>query len=568
MTTAPPLSAPDAAIINHVVPLDETVLNSTSRASGISITELYDLNSVVETIVPAAASEPRFRRVALQLPDELLCDASAIFWELQRRIKQALSASTSSNLARSPELFVLADTSYGNCCVDEVAASHVDADLVVHFGHACLSPTARLPVLYVFSRLPIDVRHAAKELMRAVEEEEGSKNVVLMYDIAYEHAAPEVFELLRCGKEPADRFVLAMLDKHSNFTRHASPNPTGWGGDGVLEEGMERIKLEERNCGHDGCSTDRCASSLHSATSSSSPSNHKFILPPHIDVSHSLVLYLGGESLALTNLLLHLGPSTSVHSYDPLQDRLRVETGATNKLLMRRYAAVQRARDASVVALVVGTLGVHSYLPLLASLKELLTKKHGRKVYTISVGKLSPAKLANFQEVDIFVLVACPENSLVELKGTGKDYYKPIVTPWEMQIALDGGRGWSGEYILELGKVLEEGERQKQGADDAEGEDEPHFSLVTGGFVSRRHRPNMEGESEEQQAGTVALRSNDGIVTKIMDSAGGAHVAGRSWRGLEQRLGMDEPAKLEVGRAGIAQGYADGDEARHEGATN
>lgn len=29
---------------------------------------------------------------------------------------------------------------FGSCCVGEVAASHVDADCVVHCGHACLSP--------------------------------------------------------------------------------------------------------------------------------------------------------------------------------------------------------------------------------------------------------------------------------------------------------------------------------------------------------------------------------------------------------------------------------------------
>ena len=34
--------------------------------------------------------------------------------------------------------------------------------------------------------------------------------------------------------------------------------------------------------------------------------------------------------------------------------------------------------------------------------------------YTFAMGKLNPAKMANFMEVDVYVLVACPENSLVE----------------------------------------------------------------------------------------------------------------------------------------------------------
>jgi len=39
-----------------------------------------------------------------------------------------------------------------------------------------------------------------------------------------------------------------------------------------------------------------------------------------------------------------------------------------------------------------------------------------KKSYTISVGKLNPSKLANFMEIECFVLVACPENSIVEAK--------------------------------------------------------------------------------------------------------------------------------------------------------
>ena len=55
-------------------------------------------------------------------------------------------------------LSILADTSYGACCVDEIAAEHVDAEVVVHYGRSCLSPTARLPVIYVFTSRQLDVK--------------------------------------------------------------------------------------------------------------------------------------------------------------------------------------------------------------------------------------------------------------------------------------------------------------------------------------------------------------------------------------------------------------------------
>jgi hypothetical protein len=47
------------------------------------------------------------------------------------------------------------------------------------------------------------------------------------------------------------------------------------------------------------------------------------------------------------------------------------------------------------------------YLEIIEHLKKVITAA-GKKYYTFVVGKLNVAKLANFQEIDVFVLVACP----------------------------------------------------------------------------------------------------------------------------------------------------------------
>ena len=51
-------------------------------------------------------------------------------------------------------------------------------------------------------------------------------------------------------------------------------------------------------------------------------------------------------------------------SYDPETRLSRVESVRTNKLLMRRYAVVQQARDADVFGILIGTLGVGMYIYL------------------------------------------------------------------------------------------------------------------------------------------------------------------------------------------------------------
>jgi len=94
----------------------------------------------------------------------MLGDSVLVYRALKKRLHATdaggqMSKSLTVDLAMdSRSLFVLADTSYGrspssshvplqvsdrpypSCCVDEVAAQHVNADAVVHYGHACMSP--------------------------------------------------------------------------------------------------------------------------------------------------------------------------------------------------------------------------------------------------------------------------------------------------------------------------------------------------------------------------------------------------------------------------------------------
>lgn len=64
------------------------------------------------------------------------------------------------------------------------------------------------------------------------------------------------------------------------------------------------------------------------------------------------------------------------------------------------------------MGILVGTLGVEHYLEIITSLRELIARA-GKSSYTFVIGKINEAKLANFMEIDVYVLVACPENSLV-----------------------------------------------------------------------------------------------------------------------------------------------------------
>ena len=96
-----------------------------------------------------------------------------------------------------------------------------------------------------------------------------------------------------------------------------------------------------------------------------------------------------------------------------------------------------------------GTLGVANYKAIIDHVKKLI-KLAGKKSYTFVVGKINPAKLANFAEVDIYVYVACRESSLVDLS----DFYRPVVTPLEVEFAFNKSREWTGAYSTDYQNLL------------------------------------------------------------------------------------------------------------------
>ncbi|KAI0665615.1 diphthamide biosynthesis protein [Trametes maxima] len=492
-------------VITRTIDVQVDVANPLSQDA---LEDTFDISRTVEEI-----EKGDYKRIALQFPDELLPHSVPIFKTLK------------SKTASVRELYVLADTSYGSCCVDEVAAQHVDADALVHYGHACMSQPSRLPVIYVLGKKPLEPSHCTESFLGALNSSLDNKTVVLKFDVAYTHKSDAVIAELKSRLSPSTRIL------HTTIPLMVSP-PTS-------EPQNAVPSLQESH-----------------APEKPSPSEH---MAHEAAPEESVILYVGGESLALTNLLLTHG-SYEVFSYDPKSRMTRLESGRTNKLLMRRYAVVQKARDADVIGILVGTLGVANYLPLIAHLRDIIKKAH-KKSYTISVGKPNPAKLANFLEIECFVLVACPENSLLD----AKEFLRPIITPYELEVALQPTQSWTGRYVLDFGQLLREHEEDVERHSEVPREEEPEdldqpvFSLVTGRYryAKRYGGTNEPSGSSEGGSSAIILRNQESALSKMDDSAAAQFLQSRTFRGLETRIGEDAPSLLEQGRSGIARGYAD-----------
>ncbi|KAI0821748.1 diphthamide biosynthesis protein [Trametes gibbosa] len=493
--------------ITRTINLHEDVPSVLSEAD-YDIT--FDVARTVEEI-----ERGDYKRIALQFPDEFLPHSVPIFKALKLKI------------APSRELYVLADTTYGSCCVDEVAAQHVDADALVHYGHACMSQTSRLPVIYVLCKKTVDPAHCASNIQAILRSSALSSKttVVLRYDVAYAHrAADEIVAELKL-RQPSCKIL--------HTTPQLSTQPPS-------DKSQRPAQSQNKHTGD--CLLD--------------PVEDASQLVGDASPEESLMFYVGGESLTLTNLML-THASYEIYSYNPATRETRQESSRTNKLLMRRYAVVQKARDADVIGILVGTLGVANYLPLIKHLRNVINKAH-KKSYTITVGKPNPAKLANFLEIECFVLVACPENSLLE----SKQFLRPIITPYELEVALQPTQSWTGRYVLDFDQLLREHADAVQNPDVSEGEqddlDQPVFSLVTGKY---RHAQRYGGSDEPSVNGkdssAIILRNQDNTLARLDDSAAAKFLQSRIFQGLEPRVGEDVPSVLEQGRSGIARGYAD-----------
>ncbi|KDE07589.1 hypothetical protein MVLG_02055 [Microbotryum lychnidis-dioicae p1A1 Lamole] len=544
----PPVANSGEDAITHTIDVEPEQFASEFE----SPSDAYEVENTVHQIVDGG-----YQRIALQFPDELLHDSVQIYHLLRARLDAHI------------ELYVLADTTYGSCCVDEVAAQHVDADLIVHYGHTCLCPTLRLPVIYVLTKRPVDPSHAANSLASTSKEslDQDRKAIVLMYDVAYAYKAHLIFDQL----EPRVNLPLSMarIDRRTNKINKKGKSPVHSDNEAASASAPTLATPQEEPVENDGDDTtppDGVSNIAPAPTPEGlvpsetmptrpTPPRIAYELPEGTTIDDCAIFYIGGESLALNNILMTHG-KCPVWSYDPRTREARLESSKTNRMLMRRYATVEKAKDADVIGILIGTLGVASYLPLIKYLRELIAS-HQKKSYTVAVGKLNPAKLANFMEVECFVLVACPENTLID----SKEFLRPIVTPFELELALTS-KPWTGKYVLDFETLLAASDFGQDFVDptkDEEDEEGPVFSSTTGKYRHpKRYATKGVTNADDltAQASALSIRNTSSAVAQVLGSAAGDFLSNRTYRGLEPRYGMDAPAVIEQGReGGIARGY-------------
>ena len=514
----------------------------------------YEIDRTVAEI-----KQGRWKRIALQFPDCMLPDAPNVFQRLSRQLNGRqrndggyVNSDTNSSPLTSDQslhtvddlgqhkLFILGDTSYGACCVDEVAAEHVNADVVVHYGRACLSPTAKLPVIHIFTHQSLAIDPLLEHFKSVYSNHDQS--IILMSDVTYASHLQHIGTTLKNQGYSSIFTTDVVHDPSSPIPNRTIPECVG----------QSPEKLREWRLFHVSEPPEALLLTLASRVSDI-----------HIYSTESITTTQGAG----------------------------VSSVSSKVALRRRYALLTSVSTAAIFGILINTLSVRNYLEIVEHVKSCINAA-GKKSYTFVVGKINAAKVANFSEIGAWVVVGCWESSLVD----NKDFWKPIITPFELELALasDQERIWTGEWQSDFQKILEDAGRGTGDGDlvhankpiegsaadldhrdyDSESESAPpEFDLRTGRYVSHSRpmqaRLNLAGSSSpnsNSQIGgsALAVRTKGGMVSIGNQASPGADFlrSNRTWQGLgsDFEIGYDlaevsDSVTMEEGRSGLPRGY-------------
>ncbi|GBG31349.1 2-3-amino-3-carboxypropylhistidine synthase subunit 1 [Hondaea fermentalgiana] len=320
------------------------------------------------------------RRVALQLPEGLLLFACVL-------------ADIFEQCAGVEEALVMADVTYGACCIDDYSARALGCDFMVHYGHSCLVPidiTAKenafgekLQVMYVFVDIDIDVEHLV-ECVKLTFPDRGNTRLALMGTIQFAAAMHRAKTLLDAHYPRGSHVPQAKPLSRGEVLGCTSPSLAGEAVDAFVFVADGRFHL---------------------------------------------------ESAMIAN------PEIPAYRYNPYDRVLTHEAYDTPLMRKVRRGEIEKAQGAKRWAIVLGTLGRQGNPAILRRIEALL-KKHGREHFVLLMSEVFPAKLALLESsVDAWVQIACPRLSI----DWGEAFSKPLLTPYECFVAF-GEAEWREVY--------------------------------------------------------------------------------------------------------------------------
>lgn len=597
----------------------------TSEETAELIEEYYSLEKLARFLNKrdALTGELKYKVIPLQFPDELVCDSTIVAEILQNKLdewnkefhdarheakaadQEEVDFTTSGGavgMSRDiesvektidsktcggncgtqcknkdkfhQEVWILADTSYSPCCIDETAAGHVGGDIVVHFGDACLNPVEKLPSCYVFGKPYVDLEAVLSTFRSSFEDK--TEKIVLMADTPHSHILPALYERLHA--ENYENLVVA----HVDYEKSGKKSKVIDGYEVLMTTGEGRAQIRSVNRILSGFKQLDINDYLETVDfeDENFEESAKF---DGLTQEYSLFHITRPHDARILQLSTKFG---ALKVLDPKNVQLVYDQFPT---MMKRYRNMQVARTASTVGVLVNTLSLANTRVLLNHVTRSIVEA-GKKHYMFVVGKPNVAKLANFECVDVWCVLGCGQSGII-IDSFG-DYFKPIITPYELKLALMPQVTWTGRWVTDFDTMLAHDGAEDGAAEESlenpsaetgdihtEGDNDyaPEFDPVSGKL--RMSQPlrqlrhlelelELEGNRTSSSAGDNPNESS--LVKKLSGtlavgktvSTSALGLQGRQWTGLGSDFAQDdgvssaEGARVEEGRTGLARDYS------------
>ncbi|GFE53213.1 diphthamide synthesis protein [Babesia ovis] len=299
------------------------------------------------------------------------------------------------------EVVIMADVTYGACCIDDLTAQALGCDLIIHYGHSCLVPVTDvlIPCLYVFVEISFSSDHLAKVVTQLFDPDD---DIFLMGTIQYSNVLREA-----AGKIDATGHFRRMV-----VVPQVSPLLPGevLGCTSPILKHC-RFEVNERS--------DCCMSASSCTPEDKAPDNAK-----------QKIIFVADGRFHLESALIH-NPGIPAYRFDPFKKTVTEESYDVVALHAARREAIERAKEAKSVCLVLSMLGRQGNINIMKSIVKMLQSKniayHVRLLSEITIDKLEQL------DVDAYIQIGCPRLSI----DWGAGFGKPILNPYESFVAFN-----------------------------------------------------------------------------------------------------------------------------------
>ena len=144
----------------------------------------FDINEMVKYL----NQNPQFKNIGIQFDKDLQNEIQIDFFKIIK------------HLLKEKIIFIIGDTSYGNCCCDETTALHLDCDIIIRVGNSCFTNNIKIPIYYLFQNFMFSdneknlIKNNLEEIIKTEQLNENNKMILFYHPSYYKNIIVKIKE--------------------------------------------------------------------------------------------------------------------------------------------------------------------------------------------------------------------------------------------------------------------------------------------------------------------------------------------------------------------------------------